>query len=165
MVGAVDVLLRTGHQAEQIQESVMIDTPGVDASGTITALDGGYATVLMDETGCGRCHEPGGCGGNNIGKMFCHSPRTFHLANPGNLGVGDRVSVAIAEGAVQRSAMLAYGVPLLALFVGALGGSAVAGEMGAIVGAISGLFCAWLGLRFAQGRGKPDLRLQPYIRY
>ncbi|WP_301102087.1 SoxR reducing system RseC family protein [Propionivibrio sp.] len=137
----------------------------IDAPGTITALDGDFATVLLDETGCGRCHEQGGCGGNTISKMFCSTPRTFRVLNPGKSAVGDRVNIAIAEGAVRRSAVLAYGLPLFSLFVGALGGSALAGEPGAIVGAVSGLFCAWLALRYAQGRGAPDQRFQPYIRY
>jgi len=137
----------------------------IDALGTIVSINGGYAKVLMDEAGCGRCHEPGGCGGINIGKMLCSSPRTFQVENPGNAALGDRVTIVIAEGAVRRSAIFAYLVPLLALFVGALGGSALAGEIGAIVGAFGGLLCAWLALRYAQGRGTLDRRFQPYIRY
>lgn len=137
----------------------------IDAQGKITAVNGDTADVLMDETGCGRCHEEGGCGGHNIGKMLCASPRTFQVMNPGKSAVGDRVTVVIAEGAVRRSAMLAYVVPLLALFAGALGGSVLAGEVGAIVGAVSGLFCAWLVLRYAQAHGSPDRHAQPYIRY
>ena len=79
----------------------------IDAQGTITAVNGDTAEVLMDETGCGRCHEEGGCGGHNIGKMLCASPRTFQVVNPGNSAVGDRVTVVIAEGAVRRSATAA----------------------------------------------------------
>ncbi|MFZ4536824.1 SoxR reducing system RseC family protein [Propionivibrio sp.] len=137
----------------------------IDAPGTITALDGEYAVVRMDETGCGRCHEQGGCGGNNIGKMFCSTPRTFRVLNPRNSAIGDRVNIAIAEGAVRRSAAIAYGFPLVALFFGALSGSALAGETGAIIGSLSGLLCAWLSLRYAQRRGTPDQRSEPYIRY
>ena len=137
----------------------------IDAPGTIVSHDGDYALVSMDETGCGRCHEQGGCGGNNIGKMFCNAPRTFRVLNPGRSAIGDRVSIVIADGVVQRSAALAYGLPLLALFAGALLGSALAGELGAILGSISGLSCAWLGLRYAQTRNSSDKRTQPHIRY
>ena len=137
----------------------------IDAQGTITAVNGDTAEVLMDETGCGRCHEEGGCGGHNIGKMLCASPRTFQVLNPGNSAVGDRVTVVIAEGAVRRSALFAYVVPLLALLVGALGGSALAGELGAIAGAVSGLLGAWLMLRYVQARSTPKRNSQPYIRY
>lgn len=137
----------------------------IDALGTITALDGKYALVLMDESGCGRCHEQGGCGGNNLGKMFCSTPRTFRVLNPRNSVIGERVTIAIAEGVVRRSATLVYGLPLLALFVGALAGSALAGETGAIVGSTIGLLFSWLMLRYAQQRMVPDHRSQPFIRY
>ncbi len=137
----------------------------IDASGTITALDGNYAIIRMDEAGCGRCHEPGGCGGNPLSQVFCNVPRTFRVLNPGNSAVGSRVTVVIAEGSVRRSATLAYGLPLLALFLGAVGGSALAGETGAIIGSLGGLLCAWLALRYAQRSGALDQRSQPYIRY
>ena len=137
----------------------------IDAHGTITALDGDYALVRMDETGCGRCHEHGGCGGNNISKIFCSAPRTFRVLNPRNSVVGERVTIAIAEGAIRRTAALVYGLPLLALFVGALGGSALAGETGAIIGSITGLLFSWLLLRHAQQSTSADYRSQPYIRY
>lgn len=137
----------------------------IDASGTIIAIDGDHAIIRMDEAGCGRCQEPGGCGGNPLSQVFCRAPRTFRVRNPGNSAVGSRVTVVIAEGSVRRSAMLAYGVPLLALFFGASCGSAVAGEAGAIIGSLCGLSCAWLALRYAQRRGALDPRSQPYIRY
>ena len=137
----------------------------IDAKGTITAVNGDTADVLMDETGCGRCHEEGGCGGHNLGKMLCSSPRSFRVPNPGNSAVGDRVTIVVAAGAVRRSALLVYVVPLLALLVGALGGSALAGEIGAIAGAVGGLLGAWLILRYVQARGTPDRNSQPYIRY
>ena len=137
----------------------------IDATGIITALDGEYAIVRMDETGCGRCHEQGGCGGNNIGKMFCSTPRIFRVLNPQKACIGDQVNVVIADGAVRRGAILAYGLPLLALFVGALGGTVLAGEIGAIGGAAAGLLGAWLTLRYSQLRSTSDTRSQPYIKY
>ena len=137
----------------------------IDAKGTITAVNGDTAEVLMDETGCCRCHEEGGCGGHNLGKMLCASPRLFQVLNPGKSAVGDRVTIVVAEGAVRRSALLVYVVPLLALLVGALGGSALAGEVGAIVGAVGGLLGAWLILRYAQAHSAPDRHSRPHIRY
>ena len=97
--------------------------------------------------------------------MFCSAPRTFRVLNPRNSVIGERVTIAIAEGVVRRSATLVYGLPLLALFVGALAGSALAGETGAIVGSTIGLLFSWLMLRYAQQRMVPDHRSQPFIRY
>lgn len=137
----------------------------IDAKGTVTAVNDDTAEVLMDETGCGRCHEEGGCGGHNLGKMLCSSPRRFLVANPGNSAVGDRVTIVVAAGAVRRSALLFYVVPLLALLVCALIGSALVGEIGAIVGAVGGLLGAWLVLRCVQARCASDRDFRPYIRY
>lgn len=136
----------------------------IDAPGNIIELDGEYAVVRMDETGCGRCQEPGGCGGNNIGKMFCNAPRVFRVLNPERAAVGARVMVVIAEGAVRRSAVLAYGLPLIALFLGAFCGSALSGELGSIVGASVGLLLAWTGLRIAHRLQSPGGTFQPYVR-
>jgi sigma-E factor negative regulatory protein RseC len=135
----------------------------IDAQGIVTALDGDYAIVQMDETGCGRCHEQGGCGGNNIGKIFCSTPRTFRVLNPGKSPMGARVRVMIADGAVRRSALYAYGFPLLAIFAGAIGGSALAGEPGAIAGAVGNLLGAWFLLKRSQSRNKPDAQFEAHI--
>ena len=137
----------------------------IDAQGTITSLDGDYAVIQMDETtGCGRCHEEGGCGGNNIaGNMFCNAPRTFRVLNSGRSAVGDRVTIVIADGAVRRGAALAYGLPLLGLLSCAIVGSVLAGEIGAIVGAIGGLSCSWLALRCIRLRSSHDQHFKPYI--
>ena len=138
----------------------------IEASGTVAQIDGDYAIVHMDQTGCGRCHEEGGCGGNNLGNLLCRSVRSLRVANPGRARVGDRVHVAVAEGALRRSAVLAYGLPLLTLLGGALAGSAVYGESGAIVGALGGLAAAWLSLhlRIRHGKSTAD-HAQPFIRY
>lgn len=137
----------------------------IEATGIVTALDGSHAIVLVEETGCGRCHEEGGCGGNNLGRMFCSTPKTFRVLNPEKAAVGDRVVVAVAGDAVRRSAVLAYGFPLLALFSGAIGGTFLAGETGAMIGAAVGMFAAWLLLRFSGvGIGSSNRDFQPYIK-
>ena len=138
----------------------------VEASGTVAQIDGDHAIVHMDQTGCGRCHEDGGCGGHNLGNLLCRSVRTLRVANPGQARVGDRVHVAVADGALRRSASLAYGLPLLALLAGALAGSVVYGESGAMVGALAGLSIAWLSLHLRTRFGKSATHpAQPFIRY
>lgn len=115
----------------------------MDAQGTVVSLEGADVLVRMDETGCGRCYEPGGCGGNNLNQIFCRTPRHFRALNAGELKPGDRVTVLVDAGAVWRSASLMYGVPLLAALGGALSGTALQGEMGAISGLVLGLVSAY----------------------
>jgi sigma-E factor negative regulatory protein RseC len=136
-----------------------------DAKGTVVEVDGDYAMVRIEAaTGCGRCHEPGGCGATNLGQMFCATPKTFRVRNSGRRAVGDEVTIAIASGAVRRSALLAYGMPLGALFAGAIAGSVAAGDVGAICGAVAGLVVAWLALRAIGARSRPDPRFEAFIR-
>ena len=138
----------------------------IEATGTVARIDGEHAIVDMDQTGCGRCHEEGGCGGNNLGNLLCRSVRSLRVANPGGARVGDRVHIAVADGALRRSALLAYALPLLALLSGALLGSAVHGEVGAIVGALGGLSIAWLALHLRSRFGTSTAdHAQPFIRY
>ena len=69
-----------------------------EAQGTIVDLDGDYALVRLDEGGCGRCHEAGGCGGQRLEKMFCQTPPIYRVRNPGGARIGERVTVAIEAG-------------------------------------------------------------------
>lgn len=132
-----------------------------DVLGVVVARDGDYAMVRMDEVGgCGRCHEPGGCGGGNVGKALSAELRVFRVFNPACIGVGERVVVAAADGVVRRSAFLAYGLPLFFLLVWACLGNALAGDVGSIFGALFGLLLAWFALRFRGTHGQAE----PFIR-
>lgn len=133
----------------------------IEARGKVAAQDGDHALVQIEDAGCGRCHEEGGCGGHSIGRALCSTPRLFRLPNPQKLPVGSRVNVLVESDAVRRGATVAYLVPLLSLLLGAILGSWLAGEAGALVGALSGLALAWVFLRRA-GR-RENRSLQPYI--
>ena len=134
-----------------------------DAKGIVTSVDGDFALVRMDDAGCGRCHEPGGCGGVNIGKMLCSTPPVFRVLNPGGSAVGRQVSVTIPDSAVSKGALLAYGLPLLLLLIGAFVGLGIAGDFGAIIGAICGLAASLPLLRYAQLKNVTSRHFQPYI--
>ena len=136
-----------------------------DAEGVVTAINDSHATVRMDADGCGRCHEPGGCGGQNIARMFCGEPRLFQVSDPGGSRVGDRVVVSVPDDAVRQSAAFAYGLPLLALFLGAFVGLFVAGDVGAMIGAVVGVLAAWLALPRLEAmlRSRSHLSLLPRI--
>ncbi len=119
----------------------------------VVALDGEYALVRVEQEGCGRCHEPGGCGGVRVERFFCPTQPLWRVANPRRAGIGEEVRVAIAAGAVGRSALLAYIFPVVALLLGASLGKSAAGEAGAILGASVGLALAWGAVFFRRRRG------------
>ena len=120
----------------------------------VRAFDGDDVLIEAAQGGCGRCHEEGGCGGQNLTQMFCSAPKVWRLPNPGGLSVGDAVMVGIAAGEVRHSANVAYGLPLLGILLGAVSGNAVASDQGAMLGAVLGFFVAGLLARLVSRRSR-----------
>lgn len=114
--------------------------------GIVRAIDGNDALVEVANTGCGRCHEDGGCGGK--ADLTCRAPRRYSVDNRIGARIGETVSIAIDDGVISYLATRAYAVPLLATVFGAiLGGAlfgAAHGDAPAIGGALAGLFAGWL---------------------
>lgn len=128
----------------------------------VRMLDGGQAVVEVEHGGCGRCHEEGGCGGQQLTQMFCSGPKTYRVDNRIGAQVGDKVNISIEAGSVRHAANLAYGVPLVALVVGAALGGAAGRDEGAILGAVLGLVLSFAYVRFRSfSAGKPATR--PHI--
>ena len=73
---------------------------------TVRSLDGDEALVEVELGGCGRCHEKGGCGGQQLTQMLCSGPKNYRVANPYGARVGDQVTVAITPGTVRKSPMI-----------------------------------------------------------
>jgi sigma-E factor negative regulatory protein RseC len=121
----------------------------------VRELDTDSALVEVEQGGCGRCHEQGGCGGQSLTQMFCSEPKRYRVVNHIGAGVGDLVVVAIAAGSVRKSANLGYVLPLTATIAGALLGMQLGEDTGAMLGAAAGLLLSFLyiGRRTATGNG------------
>lgn len=130
---------------------------------TVRILDGDEALVEVEQGGCGRCHEQGGCGGQQLTQMFCSGPKNYRVANPHGAQVGDQVTVAIAPGTVRQTANLAYGVPLTATIAGAAIGTQIAGDVGAMIGALFGIVGAIVYIRHRANATGGNLATRPYI--
>jgi sigma-E factor negative regulatory protein RseC len=130
---------------------------------TVRSLDGDEALVEVESGGCGRCHEPGGCGGQQLTQMFCSGPKSYRVANPHGANVGDQVTVGIAPGTVRRTANLAYGLPLTATIVGAAIGTPLAGDLGAMLGALLGIGGSIFYIRHRANLKGGNLATRPYI--
>ena len=128
----------------------------------VRELDADSALVEVEQGGCGRCHEQGGCGGQSLTQMFCSEPKRYRVVNHIGAGVGDRVVVAIAAGSVRKSANLGYVLPLTATIGGAVLGMQLGEDTGAMLGAAAGLFLSFLyiGRRTATGNGFSATRPQ-----
>lgn len=129
----------------------------------VHALDGKYASVEVEQGGCGRCHEKGGCGGQQLTQMFCSGPKTYRVENTIGAVVGDQVTIAIAAGSVRRTANLAYGVPLTATIAGAALGASFGSDLSAMMGAGIGLALSFLYVIFRSQGDAGNLAERPHI--
>ncbi|PKO56172.1 MAG: Fis family transcriptional regulator [Betaproteobacteria bacterium HGW-Betaproteobacteria-21] len=111
----------------------------------VVRVDKGQAWVRISERqgGCGRCDEPGGCRSMRITDAFGAPKQVFVLPDPFGLHPGDRVSIAIPDGAPLRAALLSYGLGAGLMLAGAAAGNSLAGlapgDLGAGLGALAGL--------------------------
>ncbi len=135
----------------------MISVPGV-----VRALDGKQAIVEVAQGGCGRCHEEGGCGGQQLTQMFCSGPKTYRVDNTPGVTVGDKVVIGIASGSVRRVANFAYIFPLTVAMVCAAVGSQWSDGL-AILAAAVGLVAAFAYVRFHSLRAPGSALDRPRI--
>lgn len=119
----------------------------------VRTLDGKFANVEVEQGGCGRCHEEGGCGGQQLTQMFCSGQKTYRVENIIGADIGDRVTIAIAAGSVSRTANFAYILPLAVTIAGATLGSFFGGDLSSMIGAGVGLAIAFLYV-IARSHGK-----------
>ncbi|HQR02627.1 MAG: SoxR reducing system RseC family protein [Proteobacteria bacterium] len=119
------------------------------AIGEVRQIEDGIARVAVTRAvGCGRCHEPGGCGGTLVGAPGLQPVVEYLLPSVDGVAEGDRVEVRVPEGAVLHAAFRSYGlVTLLALAGAALPVALGAGDGPALAGLGIGLLFGWWLLR------------------
>ncbi len=109
----------------------------LDTRAIVVRLEGGEALVEAVHGGCGAC-AGSGCSSGSMSKMLCVKPRQFRVRNGVGAQIGDEVEVSIAEGALLRSALTLYALPIALLFAGAAAASSLAGASGHDAGAAAG---------------------------
>ena len=130
-------------------------------AGVVQRVEAGLAWVEVESAGgCGRCHEPGGCGGVNIVRPLDGKAKVFRLPNDVGAAPGDRVGVVIEDGLALKAAMLAYGLPVLSVLAGAAMGTALSVPGREDLGAVLGVLCG-AGLAYLFGRGRWQGRVSP----
>lgn len=114
------------------------------ARAIVVRLEGEEAVVeALHGGGCGAC-AGGACSSGSMSKMLCVKPRQFRVRNKIGAHVGEEVEVSVVEGALLRSALILYALPMALLFVGAAAGSSRAGDAGAAIGALAGLLSGFV---------------------
>lgn len=127
----------------------------------VSEVPGVVRLAFEVNSGCGRCHETGGCGGVSLAQPVCGKPKTLLVPDRLGLQINDRVLVDVPDAMLSRGATRAYLIPLMLLFAGSLLGGAlfpvltpapwqITADIGAIAGAGVGLIAAWWQLQRSQ---------------
>lgn len=121
----------------------------LEERGRVVAIEPGAIWVeTVQRGGCHGCSAKTGCGTGLLGDYlssrgaFASASRirvALHSWDSQDISLNDTAVIGIGEKALAGSALLVYLLPLVSLVLAALGGEALAGEAGAIAGAITGL--------------------------
>lgn len=119
--------------------------------GTVIAVRDGLAAVAVDvPSACGACRSRSVCGTGGARRVV-EVPAAA-------LKRGDAVTLSLPEGALNRSALLAYLLPAAAFVAGALAAQAAGGGDGAAaLGAVLGLAAGLVATRLLARRLAPPL--------
>lgn len=137
----------------------------MEEQGEVTVVDGDFAWVACRaQVDCARCARGEGCGGGVLGRWLGDRLHRVRVVSDGGVGVGDCVVIGIDERALAESAMLIYGVPLLAMLTGAVIGDAWgASDAAAGVGLLAGLAAGFAWLAGFSRKIRHHRRYQPRI--
>ena len=132
----------------------------IEEQARVIAVSDDVAEVAtLRHSACGDCAAQSGCGTSLLAAWFPQRQLTFRLHNRIDARVGDTVVVGLNEGALQRSSLLLYGLPLAGLLVGAITGERFSAsltwpsELGGVIGGLSGLIAAlWVVRRESERR-------------
>lgn len=114
----------------------------------ITAISNDGAWVEgIQQSACGSCSAKAGCGQHAMRQLGRKVTLWLPLQEINEFSVGQQVVVGLPEGAILRSTLVLYGLPLIALVLGAIIGHYGAGEIGSI---ISSVFAMVLGFQLAR---------------
>lgn len=123
--------------------------------GHVVGLEGKFALVQTQrQSACGGCQSTSSCGISALAKLFSNSSSApMKVENTLNVKVGDQVALKLDESRLVLHAFMAYGLPLIGLFLSAillkwagltlLSFTEGQAELLSILGGIFGLFVGW----------------------
>ena len=106
---------------------------------------------------CGLCKSADACQDDLLG--LSAGPRRYRLDNLIGAGVGDRVTLTVADGTLWRASLVSYVLPVLLAIGGAIIGQSAAGDAWAATGMLAGLCCGLALLRRNEIRARHDSSL------
>jgi positive regulator of sigma E activity len=111
----------------------------------ISTVNGIARVEPTGRSGCGGCTSSSSCGVSGLGKYFAHGRKTIAVQCDASVQAGDELQLNMSEGDLLKAGLLAYLLPTVLALVGA--GIAAAfglGDVGAVLGAASGMAAGFL---------------------
>ena len=124
-------------------------------SGIVSSIEGDFAYVdIQRQSGCSGCASSSGCGTSALATLFTKTSQSaIKVRNRLNVQVGDHVILTLDESRLIKHSFMAYGVPLIGLFlfsvlfstlsVRVLDFSEAAADIAAIMGGFLGAASGW----------------------
>jgi len=124
-------------------------------NGVVIKIEDGFAYVQTTRTtGCSGCSSESGCGTSALAKLFTReSKEPLKVRKTIDCEVGDKVELLLDESRLLKHSFMAYGLPLIGLFLVAIIASEAAQvlyqttesttELVAILGAVVGMYGGW----------------------
>ncbi len=143
----------------------------IEETAIVTRTAEGIAWVqTRRKAACGDCSLNKGCGVSVLEKMLGDRNTTLKVIDPIASRSGDEVAIGIRESALVEGSVAVYIVPLVAMILFAILGSAVVAPWYGLPAEGSSILMALLGLAVGFGwvsafsrRIKQDTRYQPII--
>lgn len=123
--------------------------------GIVVAVEAGYVLVeAQRSSGCSGCSSKSGCGTSALATLFSGKRQTpIRVKKTIECEVGDLVELMLDESQLLQHSFMAYGLPLIGLFIFAISFSNLAStvfdfsskqaELAAILGGAVGLYLGW----------------------
>lgn len=122
--------------------------------GVVVAIDGDEVLVeTQRSTGCSGC-KTSACGTSVLATLFTNSAKPIRVTKTLDCQVGDKVELVLDESRLLKHSFMAYGLPLIGLFIGSIGLSKLLlifvqlspglVDLVAVFGAAIGLVLGWL---------------------
>ena len=103
----------------------------------VEIVEQGVWVEAMQQSACSSCNARSGCGQHSLSKLG----RKMRLWVPTDrhFSVGEQATLTLPDGRLALSALVLYGLPLLAMMLLAVVGHGLAGEPGAVISGLLGL--------------------------
>jgi len=142
---------------EQVDEKIQTSSQSkwLLSEGLVVGEEGAFILVKTQrQSSCGGCQSESGCGTSALAKLFANTGSApMRVENTLEASLGDQVILKLDESRLVLHAFMAYGIPLIGLFLFAvllkwtglslLGMTEGTAELLSILGGVFGVFLGW----------------------